>query len=121
VLTLAKIVLSLQIVLGIAQNMGMLLSTEDENNWLIEETEMNTNNNCGNNSSSDTRPSSFRCFQVVFATLHSLSDYYGIQHSDFPPHFELQLVIDSALGGLSRKPGQRNVDSAFHSKLAPCA
>jgi hypothetical protein len=27
--------------------MGMLLSTEEERNWLIEETEMNANNNCG--------------------------------------------------------------------------
>jgi hypothetical protein len=114
------IVLGQQILLSTIHNMGLLLSTEEKRNLTT------SNSNLGN-TCEDTIPPSYRCFQVVFATLHSLSDYYGIQHSDFPPDFELQLLIDTALEGLqsceSRKRAQSNNDNplAVHFNTAPCA
>jgi hypothetical protein len=119
-----QIVLGLQILLSAIHNMGLLLSSEEKRNSLIKDTEMS---NVADNSNRDALPPSYRCFQVVFATLHSLSDYYGIEHSDFPLDFELQLVIDTALEGLhiceSPRSGQVNDNNpwAIHSDTAPSA
>jgi hypothetical protein len=117
-----QIVLGQQLVLSIVHNMGLLLSTEEQRRKsLVEETEMNPIDNNGKNSNSDCQFSSYRCFQVVFATLHSLRDYYGIRHSDFPSDFEMQLVIDTALEGLSHKNNYDKYLDALHSDTAPCA
>jgi hypothetical protein len=114
-----RVVLGQQLVLSVAHNMGLLLSTEEKRIMsLIEEAGMNSNYNTSN---SDCKFSSYRCFQVVFATLHSLRDYYGIRHSDFPSDFEMQLVIDTALEGLACKNKYDKYLDALHSDTAPCA
>jgi hypothetical protein len=102
-----RIVLRQQLLLSTGHNMGLLLLSTEENRTLLNEDndpEMTVpDSSCSNICNKDTTqqfPSSHRCFQVVFATIHALSDYYGIQHSDFPSDFDLQLVIDTALEGL---------------------
>jgi hypothetical protein len=118
-----QIVLGQQLLLSTIHNMGLLLGSEEKSKSLIGMTENNSNSN------RDSLPSSYRCFQIAFATIQSLSVYYGIQHSDFPPDFELQLVIDTALHELqsseSRKKSQSNDDDdnpwIVHSDTAPCA
>jgi hypothetical protein len=117
-----QVVLGQQLVLSIAHNMGLLLSTEEQRRKsLVEETEMISTDNNVKNSNSDCKFSSYRCFQVVFATLHLLRTYYGIQHRDFPSDFELQLVINTALEGLSRTNNYGEYPGDLHSDTAPCA
>jgi hypothetical protein len=64
---------------------------------------------------------SFRCFQLVFATLHSLKDYYGIEKSDFPNDFDAQLVVETALDQLSICPDSSGSSIDRNVNTAPCA
>jgi hypothetical protein len=131
-----QVVLRQQLLLSTIHNMGLLISsTEEERNSCLHDVTVkkNPNNNINNgsnvaNSSIESqRPTSYRCFQVVFATLHSLGDYYGIQPSDFPSDFELQVVIDTALERLQNCPSSSSSSTttkgqnAIHPGTAPCA
>jgi hypothetical protein len=118
-----QLVLRQQLLLSSTHNMGLLLGNieEERSARLDVETRMNPNNSNSNfaTTSRDVLPTSYRCFQVVFASLHSLSDYYGIQHSDFPSDFELQVVVDTALERLQICHPLSG--SGQNPSMAPCA
>jgi hypothetical protein len=107
-----QVILGQRLLLSVVHNMGLLLCDEEvrQNHHKIP---------------SFSLPSAHRCFQVVFATIHSLRDYYGIQLGDFPAEFELQLVIDTALERLGICQGTGGEDDentpGGHSATAPCA
>ncbi|KAG7340942.1 hypothetical protein IV203_030557 [Nitzschia inconspicua] len=118
----SRVILAQRLILSVAHNMGLLLSGME-----LRDVGMGIAGSDNNhNSRASRRPSSHRCFQVVFATVHSLRDYYGIQHEDFPADFDLQLVINTALERLeicpSDVPSGHSDNAVFtHSATAPCA
>lgn len=119
------IILGQQLQLSVLHNMGLLLTQEEALNEQLQET------GDGRHQQQQQLPSAHRCFQLVFAVVHSLRDYYGIGHDDFPADFDLQLAIDVALDHLHHNntmvPGGRgqgrriNDGGDVHFSTAPCA
>jgi hypothetical protein len=98
------VILGQRLLLSTMHNTGLLLRALEEGS-----------RQSGTKTLSSRSTSSSRCFQLVLTTVHSMEQYYGIKHSDFPYDFDLDMVIQTALELLSIVGNNNNCFAA------PCA